>query len=79
MSLTSSVLVATCVESTARCEGSCFGVAGGGAPFAEMLRILCLQLADCSLHMQRGQPDVRGVVLGLLAGGVITFSLHVPF
>ena len=67
MSLTSSVLVATCVESTARCEGSCFGVAGGGAPFAEILFILCVQLADSVLHVPKCQQDVRGVVLGLLA------------
>ena len=52
MSLASSVLVATCAELTARCEGSCFGIASGGAPFAEMLFIFSLQLADSVLHGQ---------------------------
>jgi len=65
--LTICLLSVACAGWIARCEGSHFGVAGSCLPFPYHLLTLSLPFAYYLLHVQDGQQDVRGTILGLLA------------
>ena len=67
--LTICLLFVSCAGWIARCEGGHFGVAGGCLPFPYHLLTLSLPFAYYLLHVQDGEQDVRGAILGLLAVG----------
>jgi len=69
--LTICLLSVTCAGWIARREGSSFGVAGGCLPFPYHLLTLSLPFAYYLLHVQDGEQDVRGAILGLLAVGTL--------
>ena len=62
--LTICLLSVSCAGWRARCEGSHFGVVGGCPPFPYQLLTLSLPFAYYLSHVQDGEQDVRGAILG---------------
>ena len=79
--LTICLLSVSCAGCIARGEGSHFGVAGGCLPFPYHLLALSLSVAYYLLHVQDGEQDVMGAILGLLAvaNHFPTIWLHFPY
>ena len=69
----------TCVDLTAICEGSHFGVAGVCIPFPYQFLTMSLRFPYQLLHAQNWQQDVRGAILGLLVVAYQFLTMSSPF